>query len=272
MKEIGSMLKEAREKKGISIDDISNETKIQKRFLHLMEKGDFSAFPGEVYLRGALRNFAESVGLDPVEIISLYKQSVKSENAYEVKTEKVKIRKDGTSPVIGKGKKNLPVTALTWIMLLVFIIGGGIWYRHQQLHQDGEKIPYPNTISGGEQSDGPKDLDFNEIAPVDELPEVGKLTLISSDSREIVYLLSGAEQQKITLSFTGECWFKFEQDGRLIKEKTCRAGEIESFGDSSETRFRLGNPPAVKIKVNEFEIDDLTNYSRPVNIIIKKEI
>ena len=90
MKEIGNLLRQAREEKGKSLDEISRETKIQKRYLSLLEEGDFSSFSGEVYLKGALRNFAEAVCLNSSEIILLYDQAIKANKTIEEKIEKEK--------------------------------------------------------------------------------------------------------------------------------------------------------------------------------------
>ncbi len=272
MKEIGNLLQQAREEKGISLDDISKETKIQKKYLSLLEEGDFTSFSGEVYLKGALRNYAEAVGLEPAKIISLYEQSVKPKKIFEEKNDREEEeKKNKTSPVIGKEKKPLPVTALVWIILLVFIAGGSMWYRYQQVYKNEQKIPYQNSILNEEKEESLEKPDNNEVLPVDEPVKERKLTRISSDTHEIIYLLSGVEQKEIILSFTGNCWMRIEQDGRLIEEKTYRSGDTKNFGDSTETWLRLGYPPAASIKVNGFEIEDLIQFTDPVNITIRKE-
>ena len=86
-----------------------------------------------------------------------------------------------------------------------------------------------------------------------------------------MYILSGVEQKEITLIFTGRCWVRIEQEGKLVEENNYNAGEAKSIGDSRETWSRLGNPPVVRIKVYGFEIYYLTGFSKPVNITIIKE-
>ncbi len=267
MKEIGKLLQQTREEKGISLDEISKETKIQKRFLTQLEEGNFSSFSGEVYLKGALRNYAEAVGLKPQEIINLFNISKKKapEGKYD---EETKVGKGKIVPIKLKEKKPVPLAALIWISLLVFIGGGSIWYHYQQFHKNGEGIPFSEITPEKEPGNNSPD----EIGQIEEPVAEGKLTLISSDHAELIYLLSGVKQQEIVLSFSGNCWFKLEQDGQIIEEKICHAGEVEKFGDSNETWLRLGNPPLVGIKVNEFAVNELINYNRPVNITIKKEM
>ncbi len=72
MKEIGAMLKAAREEKGLSLDEIQMVTKIRYKHLEALEAGDFDKIPGEVYVKGFLVNFAKNVGLDGEQILQKY--------------------------------------------------------------------------------------------------------------------------------------------------------------------------------------------------------
>ncbi len=73
MKSLGAELKAAREKKAFSCEQISRDTNIARRYLEALEEEDFSLFPGEPYLLGFLRNYADYLGLDSTEILNLYK-------------------------------------------------------------------------------------------------------------------------------------------------------------------------------------------------------
>lgn len=72
MKELGAMLKAAREAKGLSLADLQMATKIRARQLEAMEAGDFHKLPGEVYIRGFLINYAQHVGLDEDQVLAKY--------------------------------------------------------------------------------------------------------------------------------------------------------------------------------------------------------
>lgn len=72
MKELGALLHEARVAKGLSLEDLEDETKIKHRYLESLEDGEFDSIPGEVYLRGFLRSYARAVDLDPGEVITQY--------------------------------------------------------------------------------------------------------------------------------------------------------------------------------------------------------
>ena len=73
MESLGNKLRSARETKGLSYDYVSRETNISSRYLDALEREDFSGFPGEPYVLGFLRNYAEYLGLNPDELQSLYR-------------------------------------------------------------------------------------------------------------------------------------------------------------------------------------------------------
>ncbi len=73
MESIGDKLKNEREGKGYSIEQIARDTNIAKRYLEALEAEDFAAFPGDPYLIGFLRNYSDYLGIDPDEMVTLYK-------------------------------------------------------------------------------------------------------------------------------------------------------------------------------------------------------
>lgn len=72
MDEIGHILREARENKGLSLEDIQDKTRINVRYLAALENGQYSALPTPVHTRGFLRNYARALGLDPQPLVERY--------------------------------------------------------------------------------------------------------------------------------------------------------------------------------------------------------
>ena len=73
MNQIGPVFREARTRSGKTIDDATRETKIAKKYLNAIENENFDIFPGETYLIGFLRNYAQFLGLEPDEMVLKYK-------------------------------------------------------------------------------------------------------------------------------------------------------------------------------------------------------
>jgi cytoskeletal protein RodZ len=73
----GSLLKIRRETRGIPLDEASTRTRIRRNFLEALEEDRFADLPGETYICGFLRNYAEYLGLDPDETIASYQSRFK---------------------------------------------------------------------------------------------------------------------------------------------------------------------------------------------------
>lgn len=76
--ELGDQLRRARENRGLSLEETEKATGIRKRFLKAMEEGHFDALPGQIQLRGFLRNYANYVGLNGDELLTLYERQTLS--------------------------------------------------------------------------------------------------------------------------------------------------------------------------------------------------
>lgn len=73
MESIGQKLRQTREEKGYTLEQIARDTHIAKRFIEALEAEEFSAFPGDPYLIGFLRTYGTYLGLDGQEMVNLYK-------------------------------------------------------------------------------------------------------------------------------------------------------------------------------------------------------
>jgi len=62
--EIGNSLREARERQGLGYPEIELATKIRAKYIRALEEEDFTAIPGDAYIRGFLRTYADYLGLD----------------------------------------------------------------------------------------------------------------------------------------------------------------------------------------------------------------
>ena len=126
MESISQKLISARESLGYSIEQIARETNIAKSYLAALESEDFDAFPGETYLLGFLRNYSEYLGLDPEEMITLYRNMMLQEQPAPMEELLVT-------------RKPMP-RALVIVIVVIVVIGLGL---------GGYFYVYPNYIAGG---------------------------------------------------------------------------------------------------------------------------
>lgn len=81
---IGVKFKESRSKKGLSLEEVSDATKIRKEFLEAIESSDFKKLPSSAYAIGFVRNYARFLGLDEKQSIAFFKREFDADKVFEV--------------------------------------------------------------------------------------------------------------------------------------------------------------------------------------------
>lgn len=69
---VGSALRKARERRGITLDGASRDTKLHIDHLRALEAEDFEELLGDVYVRGSLRTYSQYLGLSADKVIGAY--------------------------------------------------------------------------------------------------------------------------------------------------------------------------------------------------------
>lgn len=69
---IGNVLKEARTKKSLSLDEVHAKIKIHPRVIQLLEEGKFEKLPSPLFAKSFLKSYAEFLGVNPDEVLDAY--------------------------------------------------------------------------------------------------------------------------------------------------------------------------------------------------------
>lgn len=108
MRGIGEDLRRRREARGITLEEAQAATKIRGRYLRALEEGEPEAIPGEVYVKGFLRAYADFLGLDGAAFVERYK-SWKQEVEAEAQAQAAEAGKPGPAPGTAAGAGAVPV-------------------------------------------------------------------------------------------------------------------------------------------------------------------
>jgi cytoskeletal protein RodZ len=68
--------REARERKGLTLEDIQEKTNIQVRYLQAIEDGDFEKLPSPFYAKAYIRAYAACIGVNPTALLRRYEETV----------------------------------------------------------------------------------------------------------------------------------------------------------------------------------------------------
>jgi cytoskeleton protein RodZ len=112
---VGKYLQQERERKGLSLEAVSQATRISSRSLEAIESDDFISLPAPIFIRGFLKTYASFIGLEPYKVIALY----------ETQTGIIGL----PAPKGLQPEKRIPRRIwLLAIPILIVLIGGGVYW------------------------------------------------------------------------------------------------------------------------------------------------
>ena len=76
---VGLQLRAAREKRGLTLQQVAAETRISLRHLEVIEAGDFEKMPSRTYAVGFAKSFAKVVGLDQTDVADMVRAEMQLE-------------------------------------------------------------------------------------------------------------------------------------------------------------------------------------------------
>ena len=111
---IGEQLRAAREERGIPLREISDQTRIQVRYLEAIETNDYKRLPGGIFNRSFVKAYAKYVGYDEKEAVDAYTRYMRDQgdSGDEV----------GSTPFHSKVYTDLPATRSPFLTLVLAIV------------------------------------------------------------------------------------------------------------------------------------------------------
>lgn len=223
LKEIGSQMRQVREEKSVSIDEVATKTRIQARLLIAIEEGNIEHLPEPVYVQGLIKQFAESLGLNGAEYASEFptgKQTYTIEPSWR-QLPAAQLR---------------PLHLYLFYILLVIASVSGLSYLIEQ-GSDQEK---------NEQTATQEQVVEEPVATTSPDPEP---QLASANSPS-----SAATQEhpvEVEVSIEKEAWVRVTSDGKQIYEGILAAGEKQNWTAQKELTLRTGNAGGIVVKYNQ---------------------
>jgi transcriptional regulator with XRE-family HTH domain len=222
---IGESLAQARRQAGLTVTQVSQQTRIREAIVRGIEQDDFTACGGDFYARGHIRSIAAAVGTDPAPLISEYDaehgppHALRAADVFEPSTP-IKIR------------ERHPPRLRTFVVLVLLAIIG-----YSAYHLISTRGAKHNLIASGTHTTQP---------PASPTPPSPTPTPTSSPtptvSNVVINVVTGQEP----------CWVLLTNasDGSQIYMGTILAGSTMTWTEPEAVDIRLGNPAAVVLTVN----------------------
>ncbi|MDK2871719.1 MAG: hypothetical protein PWQ16_1071 [bacterium] len=273
---IGEIIRKVREEKGMSIERLSDITKISKEFIKAIEEENFDVLPGDVYVKGFIRNISLALGLDPDEMRELYK-AVRKSSSEDLVIKEAKEKLPAYDAKVEKGVK----PRRPWLLILIFLIllvGGGFYFYASWTGEvnifnkaSSDKVKEslsplsteknvaelkeePVTVSTPAQSSKEEMVSLGTGSAF-SLPSTGtteaqSLSLLSEEATRPVK----AERFNLRVVAVGRCWVRVFADGKKVFEGTLVKGDERTWEAEESIVVRFGNINGVRVYFNGEEV------------------
>lgn len=260
----GEKLKQEREKRKITLEQISVTTKIGTRMLQALEEDKFNQLPGGIFNKGFVRAYSRAVGLDEDQTVADYLQA--SGDAPPVSTE-IAPREDhaqeNAERVARLEASNETRRQLPWglfaVGLLLIALALSFWNRRRQettrepLRQSpiAAKSPVPApSASSTLSTTTPSAEDTGKVPSNSEPPAPTQNSTAPNTS-------SAAAQSEfqVAIHVREQSWISTTIDGHEDVTETLDPGSERIFHGHKEITLKLGNSGGVDLRFDGKKID-----------------
>lgn len=220
METVGAILRATREERGLSVKDVEAATSIRALYINAIEDGNFSVIPGEVYVKGFIRNYANYLGMDGQSMVNMYRESQQATLPEISETEPVQSSRPNNS--VGVPSKRLIIG-----LIAVLVAGGSLWL-FSGTTKDTNNPPLAQTTP------------TQPLTP----PQVAQTPITQPNppkpNKPVV----------VTAKFTDECWALITVDGKEVFEGIAKSGDTFTWEGDQAIIVKLGNAGAAELTFN----------------------
>ncbi|AKP03451.1 helix-turn-helix domain-containing protein [Companilactobacillus pabuli] len=261
MDEIGQKLRNARIKKGYTIDDLQQITKIQKRYLIAIEEGQFDHLPGDFYVRAFIKQYSDAVGISSDDLLEEYKSDIPNaqptqESApEETKTRSIKEESNSFFSNLGNYIPQIVVGII--VIVIIGVIAFGMIHKSQS--SSSVTIPKDNTEQTTKKKTAKKTTTKKKAAKKTETKS--KETAVKESDTEGTYTITNAPSDGLKVvveGSNGQAWIQFKEGDNTTWQQALSADEKkETTVPSDTTTFTIqtGNVNNTKVTIDGKDVD-----------------
>jgi len=235
----GEELRRERLIREISLEEISQATKISVRLLRALEESDLKRLPAPTFTRGFIRAYARHLGIDPEEKVNAYLSDLADGPADAPTAKKARPRSR-----FWRGRRATAGT-IVGVVTAVLLLLGLIASPERRIRPARERRVAPRASS----------VAFKNVAVSNE-PTPG-LVLPSHEAAVVETPMTDASAISLTLEFEQDSWTRLEADGETVLQGLVRRGQLKRFQARGGFSLTLGNAGGVRVSVDGRALDPL---------------
>ena len=128
MRTVGQILKEERERKFYTLDEIEKITKIRKELLQALEEGQYHKLPPQTFVQGFIKNYGKFLGLNTEKLLAVFRRE------FSAGKNPPRILDSLQNPIDDKRFRLTPTRVLiSVIFTLIIIFFAYLWFQYRFL-------------------------------------------------------------------------------------------------------------------------------------------
>lgn len=215
--QIGDYLRQVREEQSLSVEQIATTTMVQSRLLRAIEDGNLKQLPEPVYIRGFLKRYASTLGLDGDAVAQAF--PIKTEQTFQTNTK-------GWQQSSAAQLRPMHLYA-AYLALIVAAIAGLSYVLTRGPVRTATPIPSPVTPSP-------------ELLNPSPSPNATPVSSPTAPSKPI----------EVNVTLKEQSWMRVQVDGKTEFEGMLNADTQRTFTAERELRIRAGNAGGVVVAYN----------------------
>jgi cytoskeleton protein RodZ len=236
---IGHALRQARIAAGLTVDDVTNATRVRISIVHAIEADNFAPCGGDVYARGHIRTVAKAVHLDPAPLLAQFDAEHGGRPAPTPAAplfEAERIRPERRGP--------------NWTAAMVAAIVAVVGFVGFTAFRGGDDGGGKTQVAEGSTPTTSKSASPTPKKSKSENPKTNP-----SDSA-----IAAAPQDKVTVQVSaadGRSWISAkDHNGRLLFDGLLKQGDSKTFQDSQKINLVLGDAGSIQLFVNGKKVEN----------------
>lgn len=263
---IGKKLREARLQMNMSLDELQQITKIQKRYLMAIEENNFDSMPGTFYVRAFIRQYASAVNLDGEELINYFDgkdlpEDVELAAQYkDLEESRIQIYEEEHE---NRLFKSLPAIILSLFGLAIVVVVFYAMWQDQKANpiidvpESTVTIERPSESSTTSESSSSSTSESSTIesSTVESVEPTATVAYVSEANRLVNMTATDVDAPaKFTFTATtGNSWAGVIINGAYVFQYTVPAGQTQEFeipAGTNEVTIALGASEYMDMKLN----------------------
>jgi cytoskeletal protein RodZ len=235
MDDFGGKLRQARERRGISLRQIAASTKISAAALEALERNDISKLPGGIFSRAFVRSYALEVGLDPDETVREFLQRFNQEPARTAEAVAAEVPQEERE--FQERQRKAARFAMAAVTVLVVVIAAVVFfYRARAARIVAQQEAEQSAVAAAAAIPPP-------------VPEPVAPPPAASDTQLPAPAVSGGIVQ-LGLQAVNDCWVSLTVDGKKRFARVMIAGEKQTVAVAKEAIVEVGDAGAFAYTIN----------------------